>query len=89
MDTNVSGVKSSTTLHSHAKILISVARLATEREGERGRRELWDRRGRRTEARGGRDAARIPPLPRNSDRKNGVGVSTRVYVRREELCVCV
>lgn len=53
MDTNVSGVKSSTTLHSHAKILISVARLATEREGERGRRELWDRRGRRTEARGG------------------------------------
>lgn len=38
---------------------------------------------------GGRDAARIPPLPRNSDRKNGVGVSTRVYVRREELRVCV
>lgn len=35
--------------------------------------------------RGGRDAARIPPLPRNSDRKNGVCVRTRVCVRREEL----
>jgi len=33
--------------------------------------------------------ARIPPLLRNSGRKNGVGVSTRVCAWREELHVCV
>ncbi len=41
--------------------------------------------GRRAEARGGRDAAQIPPLPRNSDRKNSIRVRTRVCVWREEL----
>ncbi len=69
MLTNV-GVRSSTTLHLHAEIFISVARRAAEREEGRSA--------------GGRDAAQIPPLPRNSDRTNSVRVRTRVCV-----CVCV
>lgn len=78
MLTNV-GVRSITTLHLHAEIFISVARRAAEREegivGKEGR------------SAGGRDAAQIPPLPRNSDRKNSVRVRTRVCVCEERSCM--